>query len=151
MSHFVAIGPAGLYGGCMRRGRHLRVLLGGAGERGERNASRGWLEHAGAERCVVALRGEWDTSNCDRFRELLASVTGWYPIVVIDLTQVTFADSTVLALAVAAQASQRAAGGTLRVVAASGAVEHLLDQTGLREVLDVYPSREAALRLREPA
>jgi anti-anti-sigma factor len=127
----------------MRRFRHLRVVRDGD--------PRGWLEHAGAERSIVALRGEWDASNCDRFRELLDGVAGWYPIVVIDLSQVTFADSTVLALVVAAQAGQRAAGGALRVVVASEAVDHLLDQTGLRDELDVYASREEALHLREPA
>jgi anti-anti-sigma factor len=135
----------------MRRPRQLRLLLGGAGERSERTSPRGWLEHAGAERCVVALRGEWDASNVDRLRELLGGVAGWYPVVVIDLSQVTFADSSVLALAVAAQASQRAAGGTLRVVVGSDAVEHLLQQTGLGDVLDVYGSRADALRLLEPA
>jgi anti-anti-sigma factor len=135
----------------MRRPKHLQVLRGGAAATDEAPPARGWLEHAGVERCVVSLRGEWDASNCDRLRELLAGVTGGYPLVVLDLSQVSFADSTVLALAVAAQAGQRSAGGDLRLVVPSGPVELLLDSTGLRDALDVYPSRDDALRTRQPA
>jgi anti-anti-sigma factor len=129
----------------MRRRRQLRLLRGGA-EGGGGEESRGWIEHGGGEHVVVALRGEWDASNCDRVRQLLTTVTGRHELVVLDLSQVTFADSTILALAVAAQAAQRAAGGSLRLVVAGEPVRVLLDSTGLRHALAVYPSRTAALR-----
>jgi anti-anti-sigma factor len=135
----------------MRRPRHLARLRGGAGRREAGADAHGWLEHAGAEVCIVALRGRWDASSTDRGRELLVGVTGWYPTVVLDLSQVTFADSTVLALAIACQAGQRAAGGELRVVVPAGPVGALLDSTGLRDALDVYPSRGEALRARQLA
>jgi anti-sigma B factor antagonist len=129
----------------MRATRHLRLRRTRAALTGTA-ATHGWVEHDGPDRCVVSLRGEWDASNCDRLRELMSGVTGWYHVLVLDLTQVTFADSTVLALAVATQAAQRAAGGELRVVTTSAEIDALLDATGLRQALDVHGSRSDALR-----
>src|SRR5690242_17320971 len=134
----------------MRRLSFTRAWRAQAGA-GEPAATAGWLEHAGIERCIVALRGEWDASTSQRARDLLDAVTECYRIIVLDLLQVTFADSSLLGLAVVCQASQRAAGGELRVVVAPGPLPLMLDSTGLREVLDVYPSREAALRGWQPA
>jgi anti-sigma B factor antagonist len=111
-----------------------------------------WVERAGPDRCVVALRGDWDVTNSERLGALLDQVAeGGYALVVLDLEQVTFADSTVLALAIAAQAKLHATGGQLRIVGATPALAVLLEATGLRGELPVYRSRGEALRLPQSA
>jgi anti-sigma B factor antagonist len=109
-------------------------------------AGHGWVEHADDGRCVVALRGEWDLSNSDVLRDLLERVSAAYSSVILDLSQVTFADSTVLSEMVACQARLRAGGGALSLVVAGDPVRLLLDVAGLSELFDIHGTRQAARR-----
>jgi anti-anti-sigma factor len=103
------------------------------------------LELAGPGTCVLALLGEWDIANADELRDLLDASVGRYPRVVLDLSRVVFADSTIVALTVRAQHRQREGGGELRLVVGPGVVDLLLRATGLRGMFAVFETRAAAL------
>ena len=83
--------------------------------------------------------------DSDVLCDLLERVTGAYSELILDLSQVTFADSSVLAEIVACQARLRRGGGALRLVVAGGPVQLLLDVTGLSEVFEIHRTRQTAL------
>lgn len=65
--------------------------------------------------------------------------------VLLDLTQVTFLDSTVLGSIVGLLRRVREAGGELGVVLPLGSALRIFEITGLDSVLTTYPTRAAAL------
>jgi len=99
----------------------------------------------GAE--VVQVAGELDLCSTHTFKEHLASaVDSDAAVVVVDLTEISFIDSTGLSL-LAVQARRAALGGpVLAVVCPDGRVRKLLTMTGLDQVVPVYSTRAAALR-----
>jgi anti-sigma B factor antagonist len=58
----------------------------------------------------------------------------------IDLTQVTFIDSTVIGILAMAHKRAGRSGGRVALVGVSGRVERVLQLTGMMTVLDVRPS-----------
>jgi anti-anti-sigma factor len=63
----------------------------------------------------------------------------------VDLTGVTFADSTAVAWLIEAERSAREAGAHMELVVANGPVEYLLSLTGIEEHIAVRrPPRRAA-------
>jgi anti-sigma B factor antagonist len=99
---------------------------------------------------VVTLRGELDAHDAPRLRELFsASVTevaaASRPCLVVDLTGVAFLDSTALGTIIGAVRRIREVGGELRIVLPDTAARRIFEITGLDEVLDVRPTRAAAL------
>lgn len=98
-------------------------------------------------RCVVTLAGELDAHDAPRLRELFAgaleSASGGR--LVLDLTQVSFLDSTVLGCIVGLLRRSREADGDLDVVLPRGNAERIFQITGLDTILTTYPTRAAAL------
>jgi anti-sigma B factor antagonist len=82
---------------------------------------------------AIELEGELDLSARPTLDDAIdvASEPGPVETVVVDMTRVTFADSTTLAWLVAAEARMRTSGGRLVAVAAPGPVLELLHLTGL--------------------
>lgn len=85
---------------------------------------------------VVALNGEFDLASARLVDEELERAQQSYKLVILDLTQVTFMDSTGLHVVLGANQRLRQAGGALRVIPGSPQVQRLLALTGAAGHLD---------------
>src|SRR5262245_38112013 len=96
---------------------------------------------------ALALYGELDASAAPApravFGDLAAQTRG--AAVVLDLTAISFLDSTALGTIVGLLRRVREGDGELRVVLPETQARRIFEVTALERVLDVYPSREAAL------
>ncbi|MFD0683488.1 STAS domain-containing protein [Actinomadura fibrosa] len=97
---------------------------------------------------VVALHGELDAASVPHLRERLHTVMrDPGPLVVIDLSGVTFCDSSGLAMLVGARRRTEARGAGVVLAAPDPHLTRLLSMTGLRDAFTVRGSvAEAALR-----
>jgi anti-sigma B factor antagonist len=101
------------------------------------------LDHA----IAVTLAGELDAYDAPSLRKAFAELTDGRepPVVVLDLSAVTFLDSTALGTMVGLLRRVREAGGELRVVLPETPARRIFEVTGLDGALGVWPSRDAAL------
>ncbi len=83
----------------------------------------------------LSLRGELDAHTARDLEEALAAPVDAGAGVEVDLTEVSFVDSSGLAALLDGSSRLDAAGGSLRVVGASGAAERLFAMTGVSEHL----------------
>ncbi len=96
---------------------------------------------------VVTLSGELDAYDARALRETFHEVVEDGPaVIVLDLTGVSFLDSTVLGAIVGLLRRVREAGGELRTVLPETTARRIFEITGLDKALDVHPSREEALQ-----
>ncbi len=87
---------------------------------------------------MVALRGELDLAGASGLRDRLRTACERNAgRVALDLTDLTFIDSTGLSILVEYHDKARAAGGRLILVAPRAAVLRILDITGLDERLTI--------------
>jgi anti-anti-sigma factor len=94
---------------------------------------------------VVALSGEIDLASLDPVeRELAAAVAEPPPLLVVDLREVTFLDSSGLRLILRLDRGQREAGSRLAVVRGGRRVARVLELTGADEHLDLVDDPEQA-------
>jgi anti-sigma B factor antagonist len=101
-------------------------------------------EHA--DFCVVGAAGELDVATApDLDRKLRAAIEEGQVHLVLDLTQVTFVDSTGLGVLVGCRNLVRKSGGTIRLVVTHRNVRKVLEITSLDTVFPIYESLEAAL------
>ena len=93
---------------------------------------------------VVALEGEIDLSSApDAERRIAEAEAGEPARIVIDLREVTFMDSSGLRVLLTAHRRADERGGGFALVRGPGAIERLLEVTGLSgrlEILDEPPS-----------
>lgn len=103
-------------------------------------------EHkTGDSASVLAIRGEIDVSTAPELRDrLLAVAQDGGQTVIVDLSEVTFLDSTALGVLVSGLKRFRAEGGDLRLVVTGRSVAKVLEITGLVEVFSIFDSVEAA-------
>jgi anti-sigma B factor antagonist len=95
---------------------------------------------------VLAVRGDIDISTAPRLLEELAALDGQArETVILDLTAVSFLDSSALGALVGAQKEIAAAGGRLSVVCSDPKVLRIFSITRLTEVIDVVNSVDDAL------
>jgi anti-sigma B factor antagonist len=95
---------------------------------------------------VLELIGELDLAVHERFRALVDEVVVERPtLVVVDVAEVEFMDSTMLRELLRAHRALEEAGARLVVAGAQPAVSRLLELTGTHEVLALSESRDAAL------
>lgn len=99
-------------------------------------------EHDGA--LVVALAGEFDLASAQLVDEELARAQESYSVVVLDLSQVTFMDSTGLHVVLRVDERMHEAGSTLRVVPGSAQVQRLFQLTGATERLSTVSAPSPA-------
>jgi anti-sigma B factor antagonist len=94
---------------------------------------------------------ELDVYVAPKFRQVLVETvtTGHYRIVV-DMTDVTYIDSTGLGVLVGALKRVRAHEGWLRLAAMSDQVARQFAVTGLTKVFEIFPSAADALTHTEP-
>ena len=100
-------------------------------------------EHDGIP--VLATAGEIDVYTAPRLREQLLDLAhAGHHTVVVDLTEVSFVDSTGLGVLVSGLKRFREAGGDLRLVVTRPQILKVLDITGLSSVFAVHATAAAA-------
>lgn len=93
---------------------------------------------------VVAPSGDLDMAVADQLRDCLSEIIGTGPRhLIIDLTRVTFVDSTILGVFVGAR--NRLGEGRVRLVATDPAVLRIFHVTGLDQVFTFHRTRDQAL------
>jgi anti-anti-sigma factor len=104
------------------------------------------VEAISAAVAVVTLRGEHDLGAKSELADALA-VAGRQPHVVVDLSECTFIDSTVLALLLAAHRSQIERAGRLDLVIPSSAraIQRITNLARIDTLLTVHETRSGAL------
>lgn len=115
----------------------------------ERRGAPGSIEviEARAGVTVVKLLGEHDLAGASDLDFLLESLVGANRLVVVDLSDATFLDSSILLALVRADQSARARGATFRLqFGTAPIVKRALELTGLLDQLESARTREEAVR-----
>lgn len=95
---------------------------------------------------LVELTGEVDLYTAPRFKEdVVALIDEGVTELIVDLSGVTFIDSTALGVLISGVKRLHDSDGRLLVVAGSKPVVRILSITGLDRVLSVFDTREAAV------
>jgi len=101
----------------------------------------------GSDSFVLAAGGELDLHTVDRLREKLADVLEQGGRrVLVDLTGVSFMDSTALGVLVNAAQALRSSGGRLVLVADDPRVTRVIEITGLERVFSIESSLPEAVQ-----
>ncbi len=96
---------------------------------------------------IVALGGEVDIYTAPQFKEcMLELLNGGVERLVIDMSGVTFIDSTALGVLIGGVRRVHGAGGSMALVVASRPVERVLTITGLDRVFTIHATREEAIQ-----
>jgi anti-sigma B factor antagonist len=88
-----------------------------------------------ADGLVVALAGECDLSVREEVTSVLLAAVGSAPVVMVDLSALSFLDSSGVHALVAAYHAARDGQGRIYVVNAGGVVAEVLELTGVGELL----------------
>ncbi|MDN3266141.1 STAS domain-containing protein [Streptomyces sp. MA15] len=102
------------------------------------------VRRAGAGHHLVTVRGALDLHTAHRLADVLRPLTltdGH--TVLLELSGVTFLDSTGLTCLIAAYRTARTAGTRIVLIAPSRPVHRMLTLTGVDQVLHSYPTLEA--------
>ena len=126
-----------------RNGEQPVDPVGGVGEVGE--VVRFDVVSHGREASVVQVVCEIDTLTAPVLRAQLDEHLPTVPLLVLDLSEVTFLGSAGLAVLVAAKDAADARGHTLRLVCGSRIVVRALEATGLLTLFDVADGVPEAL------
>jgi anti-sigma B factor antagonist len=103
--------------------------------------------HSGDGVLVLALCGELDIARTPRLRVAINEILRARPTaLVIDLCQVSFVDSTALALLLNAQRRATQHGIPLRLACDVPTTLELLSLTRLTREFEIHPSRRSAIR-----
>jgi anti-sigma B factor antagonist len=95
---------------------------------------------------VLLVRGEVDVSTAPELGNRLFSLADeGRRDVVVDLSEVTFVDSTALGVLVGALKRFRSNGGDVRLVVTEPQISKVLEITGLTEVFSIFPTSEEAV------
>jgi anti-sigma B factor antagonist len=95
---------------------------------------------------VIAARGEIDLFTAPDLKQVLTdAIEGGEHRVVIDLSEVSFLDSTALGVLIGAVKRLRSRGGALAIVNTEPSIAKTFEITGLDQIFTILPSREKAL------
>jgi anti-sigma B factor antagonist len=94
---------------------------------------------------VIALEGEIDLNESPRVRETLQPmIDARTPRIIVDMAEVTYIDSSGLALFIEALQRTQAYGGQFRICGLRPTVRAIFDIARLDQVFRIYPDRPAA-------
>ncbi len=110
------------------------------------------VDQAGPALWIVELGGEHDLSTVARIQYELAAIFEQGTTIVVDLSPVTFMDSSVLReLIVAHRRAEADANERLALVApAAGFAARLMEMVNVSDTFSLYQTRAEALRALEP-
>ncbi|GGW09510.1 anti-sigma factor antagonist [Streptomyces capoamus] len=98
-------------------------------------------------RRLVTVTGHVDLHTAHRLADAVQPlVDGGHDMVLVDLSGVTFLDSTGLTCLITAHRTARSTGARLALVAPSPPVLRMLQITGVDQVIPTYPSPDAVPR-----
>lgn len=105
------------------------------------------ISHSSSEGIgTVVVSGEVDAQSAQELREQMLSLLGrGICKILVNLDQIRFIDSTGLGILVGGLKRAREKGGDLVIVSNNGAVNRLLELTGLNQILQVLPTEDNAL------
>ena len=106
-----------------------------------RDGSFGVTRSATGRVAVLSLVGEHDLATAPGIRQALTTLLPGTHLVVVDLAETTFLESTVIGVLVAALRRQSAAGHWLVAVNAQGIVARALGLTGVADLLGLTRER----------
>ncbi len=90
---------------------------------------------------IVSLNGEFDIESSQTLKEeVRKNLTSENSNIVIDLTKVSYVDSSGLGTLIALQKDARFNGGSLSIVGASEQVKRVMKMTNLDKLFDFYTS-----------
>ncbi|MEU3957097.1 STAS domain-containing protein [Streptomyces achromogenes] len=99
------------------------------------------------DRALLTVRGDLDLHTAHRLGDVLQPLlSGDEHMVLVDLSAVTFLDSTGLTMLISAYRTARSTGARLALIAPSPPVREMLRLTGVDRVVDAYPSPDAVPR-----
>lgn len=103
-------------------------------------------EHAGTS-SIVSVNGEVDLHTAPRVRYAIERASGNRDsgVVVVDMSGISFIDSTALSMFARSKDALEEQGLSLRFAAPSKAVERIFSVTGFGDYFEVFPSREEAV------
>lgn len=94
---------------------------------------------------VVVVQGEVDVSTAPELRERLVNLGDQgRTVAVVDLSHVSFVDSTALGVLVSGLKRFRSVGGDLRLVVTQPHIAKVFEITGLHEVFAIFPDTKSA-------
>jgi anti-sigma B factor antagonist len=104
------------------------------------------LEHVGGK-SVLRVVGEVDVSTASKLRDSLGEIPQGTGIVIVDLSEVTFLDSSGLGVLVAGWKRLSTGGeeADLRLVVVRPVIQRVLEVTGLVKVFSIFPTLEEAI------
>ena len=109
-----------------------------------------WYQADQMDGCaVVRAGGEIDASTVGALDGAITEAASRSPHVVIDLTAVTFVDSSGLGALIVGRQNARERGGSMSLVAPPPAVRRLLGSTHLNDVFAIYDSLGEAVKATE--
>ncbi|MBV9446314.1 MAG: STAS domain-containing protein [Streptosporangiaceae bacterium] len=107
---------------------------------------RGNGEHQEGDIVIVTLPAEIDVTNADEIREqLLSAANQGASVLVADMTQTTFCDSSGITALVRGFRRANENGTKFRLATTSPAVLRVLEITGVDRLIDVYSTIAEAL------
>ena len=105
-----------------------------------------WEEPADNQARVVGVRGEIDLFTAPEFKQHVnAAIEAGAHLVVVDLGEASFIDSSSLGILISAHKRLKLRGDALVIACNVPAILNTFSITGLDGVLAIEPSREAAL------
>jgi anti-sigma B factor antagonist len=100
---------------------------------------------------VVVLEGEIDIYSAPEFKEVLVNgIEGGAHKMIVDLSKVTFIDSTALGVLVSGAKRVRPRNGNLDIVCTDENIIRIFEITGLDRIFGIYPSRVEAIKAAVP-
>jgi anti-sigma B factor antagonist len=101
--------------------------------------------HTDGPLAVLCVEGEIDLETAPSLREeALDVIAQGHPHLILDLTGVTFCDSSGINALIGIMRCAMAAHGSLALAAVPDRLLHILDLTGLSSIMRTYPDTEAA-------
>lgn len=100
---------------------------------------------------ALCVGGEIDAQTAPALREeALDVIARGHPHLILDLTGITFCDSSGFNALIGIMRCAMAANGSLTLAAVPDRLSRMLDLTGLSTLMPSYPSIEAAMNARFP-